>query len=386
MKAVHFGAGNIGRGFIGETLYKNGFYIDFVDVNETVVDALAARHSYEIEYSGEKQSRATASGVNGINSKKDPDAVINAVSKANLITTAIGPNILPFIAELLAKGLHARRLSGNKEPVDVIACENMIGGSEFLREQTNKYLDAADKDFVSQFIGFPNAAVDRIVPAQKHSDPLFVSVEAFHEWVVDDSGRKARHITLSGVEYAKDLQPYIERKLFTVNSGHASCAYSGAYYGCKYIHEAVKDDRVLSRLKGALDETGGLLIAKWGFNIEDHKKYAEKTLERFANPAINDSIQRVARTPIRKLGKEERFIRPIRELTERGLPCKNLLEMTAFVLSYNDKEDEESVRLQKMLRESPLSGIIKSITSLEDDALIKEIAAHYETLQKMDSR
>ena len=93
MRAVHFGAGNIGRGFIGEVLAANGFSIDFVDINDVLIDALCARGEYEIELAGvaRSRSRVRVQGVSGINSKKDPQAVTEAIARADLITTAIGP-------------------------------------------------------------------------------------------------------------------------------------------------------------------------------------------------------------------------------------------------------------------------------------------------------
>lgn len=96
-RAVHFGAGNIGRGFIGELLFENDFEITFVDVNEEIINALNDRGSYEIEIAEEGQRKIKVSNVLGINNAKDPELVIDAISKADLVTTAIGPNILPYL-------------------------------------------------------------------------------------------------------------------------------------------------------------------------------------------------------------------------------------------------------------------------------------------------
>ncbi|MDN6545830.1 MAG: mannitol-1-phosphate 5-dehydrogenase, partial [Enterococcaceae bacterium] len=263
MKATHFGAGNIGRGFIGEILHQNGFSIDFVDINETIIDALKERNSYEIELAAAEKKHIKVEQVTGINNQKDPEAVIASVATSDIVTTAIGPNILPFIAELIAKGIQKRRLEGNDTPLDVIACENMIGGSQFLLNKVREFLNKEDLSYVDDFIGFPNAAVDRIVPMQQHDDPLFVSVEPFCEWLVDDTQSKAKQIRLDNVGYVSDLTPYIERKLFSVNTGHATTAYTGNYYGYTTIGKAIADDKVLNQLKAVLQETGNLLIAKW---------------------------------------------------------------------------------------------------------------------------
>ena len=216
-KAVHFGAGNIGRGFIGEILNQNGFEVTFVDVNSTVIDALNARHAYEIGIASPEHEKIAISNVSGINNKEYPAAVVEAIAAADMVTTAIGPNILPFIAELCAKGIQARRSAGNTAALDFAACENMIGGTAFLFEKVSEYLTAEDQAFVERYIGFPNAAVDRIVPGQHHEDPLYVEVEPFHEWVIDESQMKSE-LRLEGVHYATDLEPFIERKLFSVNS------------------------------------------------------------------------------------------------------------------------------------------------------------------------
>jgi mannitol-1-phosphate 5-dehydrogenase len=382
MRAVHFGAGNIGRGFIGEALHNSGFHVTFVDVNETLIRELQKRGGYEIELAGEERERRHITDVDGINNREEPERVAQAIAEADIVTTAIGPPILPRIAELIAKGILERRRKGNTLSMDVIACENMIGASASLRGEVEKYLAEEDLLFVDRAVGFPNAAVDRIVPAQKHEDPLFVMVDHFREWIIDDSQRKAKHIVLEGVEYVPDLLPFIERKLFSVNTGHATTAYTGHYYGYAYINEALKDERVAARLRETLAETGSFLVAKWDFDRAKHAEYIDKIIGRFSNPAINDDIPRVARSPIRKLGKNERFTRPVCELKKRGLPYGTLLSTMAFAFSYDNADDEESVKLQTMHKTQPLEDVIKTVTELEDGELIAEIAAAYGRMVK----
>ncbi|HEL1960523.1 TPA: mannitol-1-phosphate 5-dehydrogenase [Streptococcus suis] len=374
-QAVHFGAGNIGRGFIGEILFENGFEIAFVDVNETIIDALNQRHSYEIEIAEEGKRHIAVSGVRGINNRLNPEEVVTAISTADLVTTAIGPNILPFIAGLVAQGIEARRQAGNTQPLDVLACENMIGGSAFLYEEVKKHLSEEGLAYAAEFVGFPNAAVDRIVPAQSHEDPLFVVVEPFNEWVVETQGMKNPNLKLEGVHYEADLEPFIERKLFSVNSGHATSAYTGAHFGATTILEALQNPEVKSKVEAVLAEIRSLLIAKWNFDEQALVDYHKVIISRFENPYIVDDIARVARTPIRKLGYDERFIRPIRELRERGLSYDNLLATVSYIFGYKDETDEQSVQLQNLLQEKALPEVVAEVTGLTDPALIAEIVA-----------
>lgn len=373
-KAVHFGAGNIGRGFIGEVLNQNDFDVTFVDVNETIIDALNTRGQYEIELAEDAGERIQIKHVSGLNNAKEPDAVIEAIKNANIVTTAIGPNILPYIAELIAKGIQARQAAKIIAPLDFIACENMIGGSAFLKSKVSDYLTEENEAYVAAYIGFPNAAVDRIVPAQTHEDPLFVVVEPFKEWVVDASQLRNQMIHLDGVHYATDLEPFIERKLFSVNTGHATVAYNGFYYGFETIDTALQDERVMAALLATQTETRALLLAKWDlFDEAELIAYHDKIRERFVNPHLSDDISRVARTPIRKLGYDERFIRPIRELNDRNLAFDAHLATVAKIFKYTDLADEQAVDLQHRLTTETLATVITDVTGLTEPKLVTAI-------------
>ncbi|MFL2134550.1 mannitol-1-phosphate 5-dehydrogenase [Desemzia sp. FAM 24101] len=382
MKAIHFGGGNIGRGFIGEILNQNGFTVAFVDVNKDIIDALNQHNSYTIHLAEEEKSTVKIDKVYGINNGTNPEEVVDLFGEIDLVTTAIGPKVLPYIAPLIAQGIQQRKKSNSTQSLDIIACENMIEGSSFLKEEVTKHLTEEDLSYMESYIGFPNAAVDRIVPAQTHEDVLSVTVEPYKEWVVDSEELKNTALQIEGVHYVKDLNPFIERKLLTVNTGHAATAYNGKYAGYHMIDEALRDEAVLQDVKSVLNETGALMIQKWNFDATEHQQYMDKILSRFKNPFISDDISRVGRTPIRKLGYDERFIKPIREAYERQLNVEALIQTVAKAFCYRDENDEESQELSRLFAENTVAEVVRHVTKLTDEELISKIVSEYESLEK----
>jgi mannitol-1-phosphate 5-dehydrogenase len=163
MHAVHFGAGNIGRGFIGQLLHESGYDITFVDIRDDVVGALKTQGRYEVILADEGEEHIPVDRVTALHSTREADEVTEQLAEADLVTTAVGPSVLPIIAPAIAKGLVERaRLGGG--PLNVIACENMVGASQALRGYVMEHVPEGSAEAVDEIAGFPNAAVDRIVP------------------------------------------------------------------------------------------------------------------------------------------------------------------------------------------------------------------------------
>ncbi len=371
MKSVHFGAGNIGRGFIGQVLNQAGYETTFVDIQDGIVDALKKEQHYDVILADESEEHFTVDKVTALHSQVDSEAVVEKLLEADLITTAVGPNVLPIISELLAEGLVARA-ENDRSPINVIACENMVGGSEALRGYVMQRVDSNHAEAVEELTGFPNAAVDRIVP-QQSTEGLNVTVEPFYEWVVDESQVVGQKPDVDGITYVQDLTPYIERKLFTVNTGHASTAYLGFAHGLPTIDEAVEHESVRRKVSGVLDETGRLLVEKHGFDENEHEEYKQKILSRFSNPYISDEVTRVARTPMRKLGREERLVSPALQLLDLGHEPAHLAEVISAVLHYDDPSDEEAVELQELVREKGERAALSRCAGVNEDHPLVEL-------------
>jgi mannitol-1-phosphate 5-dehydrogenase len=355
--AVHFGAGNIGRGFVAQFLHESGYEVVFADVSDDLIGALQANPSYLVHEIGDGARDHTVDGYRAINSRTHEDEVVAAIADAAIVTTAVGARILAFVAPAIAKGLAAR--ADEERPLTVIACENAIGGTDILAGHI-RGLDAAAADRAI----FANCAIDRIVPEQ--AGGLDVTIESFFEWVVDRTPFAGAEPEISGVTWVDDLEPFIERKLFTVNTAHAAAAYHGHDRGWVQIREALATPELQAEVRAVLDETKALLVEKHGFTADEQQAYIEKTLKRISNPDLPDTCERVGRGPLRKLSRHERFIGPAAELVERGHTAWDLLNAVGAALRFDVPEDAESVELQALLASgTQADAIAETISGLE---------------------
>lgn len=383
MKALIFGAGNIGRGFIGQILKDNNYELNFADISDKLINEINLKKSYIVYFAGDEEKKMEISNISGINSIRDPEKLKEAIQEADLITTAVGSNILPIVAKTILEGIRERLSNENIRPFNIIACENSIGATNILKESLFSYLGEEEKYKANKFIGFPNSAVDRIVPMQNNESLLDVIVEPYYEWVVEDDGFRGSFMHLKGIQYKKDLTPYIERKLFTVNTGHASIAYIGSIYRYRSINEAIKDEAVLEKVLGVLSETSDYLIKSFNFSEEEQRKYVDTIINRFKNPHISDDISRVARAPIRKISPNDRFIYPAQKLLGLGKTPYNLAKTISCILKYINEDDKESIELNKYLNEYGVSKTLKKYSGLEEDSILTElIEENYYGLEK----
>ncbi|MDN3609002.1 mannitol-1-phosphate 5-dehydrogenase [Vibrio ostreicida] len=374
MKALHFGAGNIGRGFIGKLLSDAGIEVTFADVNQVVIDALMARKSYPVKIVGETCVVETVSPVTAVNSSSDK--VLQCIVDSDLITTAVGPTVLPIVAKSIANGIEKRAVLNPASTLNVIAAENMIRASSQLKDAVYALLSERLKVFADEKIGFVDSAVDRIVPPAEEgvTDPLAVTVEVFSEWIVDETQFKGPMPKISGMEGTDNLMAFVERKLFTLNTGHLITAYQGILAGYDTIREAIQDEAIRAEVTAAMEESGAVLIRRYGFEPNAHAAYIDKILDRFANPYLRDEVDRVGRQPIRKLSPQDRLIKPLNGTLEYGLPNQHLINGIAAAFHYCNQDDPQSVELQARLAEYGFTETLVYYSGLNSDAEVVKLA------------
>ncbi len=348
MKAVHFGAGNIGRGFIGAVLQDAGYHVVFADVNAEVISSLNSARQYRVIEIGEGGETHEYKNFTAVNSMLEPERLRQELSTADLITTSVGANVLPRIAPAIAEALLMRRA---QSPVVVMACENAVNATDLLAEEISKYgVDHAQ-------VIYCNTAVDRIVPMQDVKLAPDVEVEVFSEWVIEDKNLKSP-LPISAAKFVPDLQPFIERKLYTVNTGHCAIAYLGQRSGLMTISTALRDPDIERAVSEVLQETSRALELKHGFQKSEQQEYVQKTLKRLRNPLLDDLIVRVGRDPIRKISRAERIIGPALILAEAGEESKALMNVLEAALEFDIPDDQTNLDLQQHLQSLNASDFV----------------------------
>lgn len=377
-KAIQIGAGNIGRGFIGGLLSNAGYHVVFADVNQQVIDKINEDGTYTIHVMDVESSEQVITNISGVNSTTP--AMVDEIVEAEIITTAVGLVILPRIAPAIAQGIEKRMAEGVDAYLNIIACENAIKASSQLKEAVYGQLSEEAKAYADKYVGFPDCSVDRIVPPVRCENPIDVVVEAYYEWNVEEASFKGEIPQIEGMNLAGNLMAYIERKLFTLNTGHCITAYLGFLKGYATIDESIADEEIFTVVKSAMTESGMGLVKKHGLDKEAHLKYIDKIINRFKNPYLKDDVVRVGREPLRKLSATDRLAKPTLTAAGYGLPVDHLLVGIAAALHYKNDQDPQSVELQQKVEELGIRGVLKEISGIEDESLLQTIEANYSKL------
>ena len=302
------------------------------------------------------------------------------------MTCAVGPTILKFIAPVIAKGIDGRKES---TPLAVVACENMIGATDtlagFIKDPKNTPQDRLAS--IDDRARFANSAIDRIVPGQDPNAGLNIKIESFYEWVVDKTPfAEFGPLDIKAIHWVDNLAPYIERKLYTVNTGHAAAAYYGYARGKKTIAEALEDQEIRSIVQECLAETSQLITTKHGVDKDEQKQYVEKIIKRISNPYLEDVVERVGRAPLRKLGRKERFVGPAADLAANGDKHSALLGAIEVAFRFVDVPgDDESAELAKILANSSAEEVVEKVSDLSSsDKLYAEVVKVVKKVQSKE--
>ena len=385
MKAVHFGAGNIGRGFLGQLYWNSGYETIFVDIDQELVRLLNERGRYTVHIVGPEPHDVEVGHVRGVDAR-ETDQAARDVASCDLASIAAGSRALPKIAGLLAKGVAVRARNSPERPLNVIICENLLDVARILREHLIAEVPDIHRDFVRRKVGLVESVVSRMVPVvteeQRRRDPLAVYAEEYCILPVDAKAFVGKIPQIVGMEPIENLRAYEERKLYTHNCGHALTAYFGFERGYAYIWESIEDREVRSLVEEGLWESGGALIAKHGFAEENYRIHVEQLLARFANRPLGDTIARVGRDPLRKLGPNERLVGAARLALAYGIEPRVLSMGMASALRYRNSDDPGARRLAEMLQKEGVDFVLGSVCNIQKgDPLYRLVHAQLGTGQ-----
>ncbi len=384
--AVIFGAGSVGRGFMGQLFSESGYQVVFVDVDQTLVDALSDQGGYTLRLASlQKTEDLTIAPVRAV-SGLDTERVAAEVAQADILATAVGARALSAIAKPIAAGLARRWQSGQSKPQNIILCENLHDAPEQLGGFVRDALAPELRSHLPARVGFVSAVIARMspvpTPEQRAADPTLIVAEPYKVLPVDREAFAGEIPDIVGMWPVAPFIAYVERKLYIHNAGHAMLAYLGYLRGYGYGYEALLDSAVYALLNQALTESSRALMAEHGLDAVALSENVQYLLDRFANRALADPISRLARDPLRKLAPGDRLVGAARLAQKHNIKPKGLAWGIAAAIAYDFPDDPHAQELQARLADQGLDAVLAGVCAIQpDEELARLVREHYYALQ-----
>lgn len=384
--AVIFGAGSVGRGFLGQLFSESGYDVVFVDVDAPLVEALTQRGVYTLRLADVvKVEDRTIGPVRAVDGR-DTDRVADEVAAAGIVATAVGARALSAIAVPIAQGLVRRWEARADAALNVIICENLHDAPELLGAYIEEALPEAQRHHLASRVGLVPAVIARMSPVptaeQRAADVSLIVAESYKVLPVDREAFVGEIPDVVGMEAVAPFEAYTARKLFIHNASHAILGYLGYRRGYAYGYEALEDPWVRARLDAALRESAQALIAEFGFEPVALREHVDYLLVRFANRALADPVTRLARDPVRKLASEDRLVGAARLVEAHGGSPRGLAWGIAGALAYGDRDDPHAVALQQRIADDGIEQVLLEVCGIRADEPLGEVVlARYAELR-----
>lgn len=352
MKAVIFGAGNIGRGFIGQLFSESGYEVIFIDINTEIVNALNSGGRYPVRVLGHDRTEDIwvdrVSGIDGRNA----DKVVEAVSDADIMATAVGIHALPVIAKSIAAGLK-RRWKTRNDPLNILICENMLDADEYLGSLIKKELEPGLIHIFDERVGLVETVVGRMVPVMtremQDGNILRICVEEFCELPVDKDAFKGSIPAIKNMIPSTPFSFFVRRKLFIHNMGHAITAYLGYLKGYQYIADAIENPVIRKIATDAMISSALALSKNYSLRPDETFDCVYDLIYRFGNKQLGDTISRVGRDARRKLSSNDRLVGAARLCNDNNVNAESICIGIAAAVKFLQHEENRYMEAEEVL-------------------------------------
>lgn len=377
MKCVILGAGKIARGFVGHLLFLSKIPFVFVEKSESLTDMINERGQYTVNILGNPQKNCVVKGAKAIGFS-DAEAVTDAIAEAEAVFTSVGGKNLKDLVPLLTGGIEKKSKTGGN--LNVITCENWKQPADVLKNGVKETICEEAKEYFENHVGMTEAVIMRSgIEADKEllkMDPLIVNVQDFWEFPVDASRIVGELPPMLGLKLIPEFTGFLERKFYTYNAANGTTSFVGALLGYEKIADAAHDERILKILDGVYMETAQALSKKHHFPLEEQLAFTLTSKKKLQDDTIVDFIERNARDPIRKLGKDDRLVGSARLVLEYGIRPDHLAIAIAAAMYYVSPGDEFAEKLVKMREEEGIDAILEKVCEQDPNGelgmLVKE--------------
>ena len=369
-KLVLFGAGKIGRSFIGQLFSRGGYEVVFIDVFRPVIDELNLRHNYNVVIKSDVETVINIKNVRGVFGG-DTEQVIEEIATARIVAVSVGQNGLKSIIPLIAKGIIRRFETVGATPLDIIIAENLRNAAEFVSQELKENLPEGYP--LEERVGLIETSIGKMVPIMLKKDVdediLQVFAEPYNTLILDKRAFKNPIPEIEGLAPKENMKAWVDRKLFIHNLGHATAVYLGylAHPEATYLYEVLADSQLKAIVRKTMLQAAELLLAKYPdeFTIESLTEHTDDLIRRFQNKALGDTLFRIGCDLQRKLSAEDRLAGAIHLAFELKLPYDLILKALVCGCHFS-ATDEAGTRLQSDLEFDKIyaKGIKEVLTSV----------------------